>query len=466
MDKQEAYQEAEIKALWGQGQPERRLPLAKNYLLGLVLESLRRQHRGKTLSRYLREQADYIELLFQKGQIDLAMRWLQRTRKKAEKVGETVVQLELIQWEKRLIRSKAGNQIGEKLERLADAELACSTLIHQETILKGIRDKLYGLIVQRVDPGSQEAQAKINQWVNHSLLLQPPDSLSPEAKLAYHFVHVYHNQMLDNYALVLDQYRAMVTLWENWPEKQKWESQRYITTLYLYLDGCYQSGKTDEFERVLPVIQSFKPKEKKDQAFQFSLVNQARFRYYLNASKFKEASYMETEIKSGLNKYKKHLNPSIVLSFYYNLVILFFILGSYAKAIHWLNHIIHHKSRDTRQDLQAGARILQLICHFETGDLDTFHSLLPAAKRFLIQRLNAPDFVQVFTKGLSHLSQLSSNPTKPAWKTFRKDLLEVMQKMPTPVICKIELRAWLDAHCEGTNLEKSLSQLLAKEENG
>lgn len=437
--------------------PPRRLALAKNYLQQMVLQSLRRQHRGKSLSMYFREQLDYIELLFQKGQSDLCLRWITRTKKKAFQMNENLVVLDLIRWEKRLRRSQAGKLLGERLLALVKEEMDCLEELSRETTLQGLRDQLFGMIVQRANPRLPAIRLRLEEIAQHPLVAGSPLKLGHEAALAWHFIHVYVLQMRAIYDQVLPHYRAMFEIWENCPGKKRWEAQRYINTLYLYLDNCLASAKIEEFETIFSRIQDFQPREPKGQALKFHFLMHLRLRFYLNTRSFESAMALENEIQAGLKKHQKYINPNVALGFYYNLAVTAFILENFSAAVRWVNRIVHHQQISVRQDLQSLSRILLLIFHFELGNTDLLPTLIPSSKRYLARRPEADTFANSLFKWLNKLSRTPEPERKPIWLEFRKDIHAVMTQLEVDLICREEILSWLESRCKGQSIREVLA---------
>ena len=74
-----------------------------------------------------------------------------------------------------------------------------------------------------------------------------------------------------------------------------------------------------------------------------------------------------------------------ILVFHYRIACLYFSVGNYDQAVHYLNLIINRKNPDYRADIQCFARILALISHFELGNVTLVEYQMKSVYRFLLK---------------------------------------------------------------------------------
>ncbi|MBA3704827.1 MAG: hypothetical protein H0W84_02685 [Bacteroidetes bacterium] len=74
---------------------------------------------------------------------------------------------------------------------------------------------------------------------------------------------------------------------------------------------------------------------------------------------------MISKIEEGLEKFKDKIIKQHIFNFYLNISHTYFAVEDYSKALLWINKLFALKEINTRQDIQALARIYNLIIHFE-----------------------------------------------------------------------------------------------------
>src|SRR5678816_4155835 len=97
---------------------------------------------------------------------------------------------------------------------------------------------------------------------------------------------------------------------------------------------------------------------------------------------FKEGLGLVPYINDKLKQYSIYLDRHRVLVFYYKIASLYFGSGDYENTIVYLNKIINWKV-DLRNDLQAYARLLHLIAHYELGNFNLLEYLVKSVYRFM-----------------------------------------------------------------------------------
>jgi hypothetical protein len=62
------------------------------------------------------------------------------------------------------------------------------------------------------------------------------------------------------------------------------------------------------------------------------------------------------------------------------------IREDFSKALFWINKFLNHPRTNIRTDLQAGARLLNLVIHYELGNFDLIEYNLKSAYRFIYKQ--------------------------------------------------------------------------------
>ncbi|HLP51484.1 MAG TPA: hypothetical protein VK154_11405, partial [Chitinophagales bacterium] len=81
-----------------------------------------------------------------------------------------------------------------------------------------------------------------------------------------------------------------------------------------------------------------------------------------------------------------------------------FVAGNYSEALDWVNRILNEKMTDAREDLNAAARILYLLIHYELGNDILLESIITSTKNSLKYKRRLFKAEQII---LTHLARLN-----------------------------------------------------------
>lgn len=103
---------------------------------------------------------------------------------------------------------------------------------------------------------------------------------------------------------------------------------------------------------------------------------------YSMAGYFKEALETADEVIKWLDKYHGKINKSEELKVIYAIAYVYFGAGDYNKALFWVNKILNDNS-NFRQDYKVFAKIMNLIIHYELGNIDLLEYNIKSVLRYL-----------------------------------------------------------------------------------
>jgi hypothetical protein len=152
------------------------------------------------------------------------------------------------------------------------------------------------------------------------------------------------------------------------PEMIKEEGQLYKTTLANYLTRAHAYQDYSRFEEKLAILKKLPADNFYAEGEVFQNVYFVEHLYYINASRFEQAEALVPIIEQGLITYARKINRSRVLSFTYNIMVMYFLMHRFKEARIWSERLLDEKS-DIRQDMQTANRILYPIICYELGNV-------------------------------------------------------------------------------------------------
>jgi len=138
---------------------------------------------------------------------------------------------------------------------------------------------------------------------------------------------------------------------------------------------------------------------------------------------------------------------------------MYFGAADYQKVVFWLNKIINMKDVDLRSDIHSFARILNLISHYELGNIDLIDYYIRSTYRFLIKKNDLHLFQKIIMKFLRKLSSITQDQLTDAFKELREQLLPLNEKFyeRRPFIY-FDIISWLESRIENRPIQDIIQE--------
>ena len=123
--------------------------------------------------------------------------------------------------------------------------------------------------------------------------------------------------------------------------------------------------------------------------------------------------------------------------------------------------VLNNNENMLRQDIFTFAQLVNLIIHFELGNLDLLEYTIKSVKRFVTKKESNHQFENVFLKGMRKLIK-AKNPDDltSIIENFRAELTKVLEDPYEKVALEyFDFTAWLDTKL----LKKTYSELIQEQ---
>jgi hypothetical protein len=206
----------------------------------------------------------------------------------------------------------------------------------------------------------------------------------------------------------------------------------------------------EKFEAMLAVFEKFAESD----VVKRNTNNSIQVFLYLYTSKinrhfmygtFKEGLELVPYINEKLKEYSIYLDRHRVLVFYYKIASLYFGSGDYENTIVYLNKIINWKV-DLRSDLQAYARLLHLIAHYELGNFNLLEYLVKSVYRFMAKMENLGPVEEDVFRFLQRSFSLTPNQLKPEFEKLLGRLKKYENdRLASRAFAYLDIISWLES---------------------
>lgn len=433
------------------------LPNMKAHLYKQILVSIRLLEVQHSLHMQLHEQLDFARILYNKGLYQQSSKLLDKAADLALQSEQYTVALDFIELQKKIDTQNTTRGMiskSEKLNRLADTLCDRITRISE---LANIATQLYGLYLQL---GYTRTQKDINLIIHvYGQRLSKYENL-PEDKLSFterfylYQAYAWYHYILHNMLLCYKNVRHWITLFDEHPQMKRLMFDAYMRGYSRLLDSLFllRSYKRfaqtlNTFEHEIAGIENVGDNSRMI-ALQIHYTHQINKSFYEGA--FNEGIKIIPEVEAFIQRYQNHLDIHHRMLLYYKIACLYFGNGDYDACTNYLKRIISTRDPLIRRDLQCYARILNLICSYESGSDYNIDYQIRAVYVFL-DKMN--DLQQVQKEMMHFLKRLNSVYASDLKEAFRKlyETLKPYEHHPYErrTFYYLDVLSWLQSKVEG-----------------
>jgi hypothetical protein len=388
LDKKSEYDEAvvlkKIPAL-----KKEQLPNLKAHLYRQLLTSLRLLSKNRSEDIALREAIDYARVLYDKGLYRPSLEILAKAKDRALTGQFKAIALEIIEFEKLIEGQYITRSIEGRARELAEQATALNREIALTHQFSNLSLEMYGLYLQIGFARNREDHERVKAFFGSRLPETTFYELDFLGKVFYCQAHVWLYHICQEFAHCYRHAQKWVSLFEAAPAMQGLHPALYLKGIHNLLSALFNSLHDRRFEEVWQQLNAFPQRVH----FSHNRNLEGLFRLYHNIHLI-NLHYLQGDYTQGvriipelcdlLSRNPYNWDQNRILQFHYRIACLYFGNGDYGPAIDFLNKIINQKTGDYRNDIHCFARILNLIAHYELGNMDLVEHLAKSVYRFLL----------------------------------------------------------------------------------
>lgn len=415
------------------------LPAAKRHLMELILRSLRMFHEGKSVDRKIRQTLDELDILYERGLYKNCIRRIQKAKEVAQGHDRLSLMLELLRWERRLLKKIGRADLSNGLQLLDIEEVDCQSRLENEMQLIRMHDTCFGSGPEErlVLPVASQNETFDAQLARNNLLAMQAhrDGREKESQ---------------------QQYKICLEIWEAHPQQLNAYPARYFGALKNYLASCHRVCEYDDYDDQLKRIRVFPGINSESASLIDPLVGNMELVYRLNRGQYDAALCVASALEQRMKARKTKglaLNRNIIE---YNLAVTYFLLNHPSESLRNLDEIIR-RGRPFKQRREYNlARLWELIVHLELGNADLLPSLLRSMKRHFQKYPPLPIFHSILMPKLSELQRKKSlQAQKEVYLTMYEELIMLPDETG-----RTELLHWTKSRIEGIPIRNLLTKVL------
>lgn len=462
IEKQEYYDEEEIKETFKNETFIKHLPSEKSHLYKLILKSLRGFHADNSISSILKQEIKNIEILYNKALFKECRKFLKRAKIKAKEYEKFYYWFELISWEKRLIEEEYEQGIFSfNLEQLIQEELEVIEKLRNLAEYQMIFSQINAIFRTGLHNKPKEELTTVEAIANHHLIKGKNTALSSRAATICYYIQGICNATQRNYPVALVKFSRTLEILDNNPKIKTDLAKRYVSTLKNLIFCNIDANNLVEAQRLIDLLKSlsgtsgFNSLDVQLKIFTFSSNTQTIV--YDHLGEFQKAKATILEMEKGLETYKHQINKEQKVLFYYNIAYVYFGLGEHKNALKWINKVINDNERKLRQDIYTYGEILNLLIHYELGNYDLLEYISKTAKRQFQKAKLKKGIETEFVKFVVSLTKKSVDDAELLFKKFQTRLQNELNTPDNSIMLEyIDVKSWIDSKVNKVSFEEAV----------
>ena len=463
IERQKEYDEEGIKRMFKNETFIKHFPSEKNHLYKLILKSLRNYHSDNSISSVLRQEIKNIEILYKKALYKECNKFVSRAKKLAIANEKFYYWFELINWEKTLL---------EEAYESGQFDKDLDALIKEETdVIERLRNLAeYQILYSRINyvfrSGGFARNAKekeiVSEIANNHLIIGKNTALSDRAASICYYVKGLCASTNRQYKESFLHFLRVKEILDNNKNVKADLAKRYIRTLshllYCYIDdGTYEKATSlIEQMRNLTKEKGFNTIDVQVKIFTASYIGEMML--YDKTGEYDKALSIMDDVIDGMESYGDKINKEQEVVFAYNIAYVYFGAEQYNKALFWINKVLNDNEQTLRQDIYSFSRLLNLVIHYELGNLDLLEYIIKSTFRYLNKREKDYTVENAILKHMKKLARSTGEEEKKEqFRLMQEDMETLFENDNERVVLDyFDFQSWVESKLQGKGFAETV----------
>ncbi|MFQ5335048.1 MAG: hypothetical protein ACE5DN_03130, partial [Flavobacteriales bacterium] len=403
---------------------KQQFPVIKNYLYNMILKSLDAYHSGSSIDHKLTTLLHHAEILYNRGLFDQSVKILNKAEKPAEKYERFSVLMEIMNWKFRIIKTASFHKISEKeIDSLYQEKKGIAEKIENYQEFGWLHTKLMSKVLKKgwFARNPEEISRDYDPILKHSLFKSEGNAITYRSKIFYYVsksIYYYlQGRAEDSYAYS----SKLLQLFESNPEIAQSYPDDYISG---YVNAIFSTMAMNRYAEALQYIKKMQEFEPASVILHARILSASLPELVIYNSSGRSAEVLDIlpQFTSRIEKYKHMMSKQEVFYFYYNFACLYFKFHRYREASHYLFNIINDTEVGFLPDIQANARRLTLMVHFELDTVELLPYVLRSTYRFLLQSRRLYKFESAIISFIKKLPGVDGRTLGGLFKELQEEL--------------------------------------------
>ena len=465
IEKQKNYNEQAIRKHFIGERFLNQLTFTKNYLYNLIMDSLKLYHENDSIENSIRSDLSKIELLFNKELFVQANIIVKKIKKLAIQHEKFVLLLTIIYWEELcMARINEAEMMLRVSEDNIKERIKIFNFIKQHALLNQVVQKILFQLSKIGTIRSMDDLKPIQQIMNKEVF-QSNDfkNLSKRGESYIYYIYSTYYWVSKEYSKTLEYTKLLISQLEQDSEQITENPYNYISALNNIMLIALATKDYALFNQYKAIFDKAKYLKKLTNFRTLALSIRVNI-INLEISKLhQEAKFLDAKKLINTTEWEPYFNNNklsrLALNAKYNIAYNAFILEDFDTAIHWINEINASPIKNTREDLYSYTRLLEIICHYEIGNMFLLESKAISYYRYLRNKDRLFEFEKLSIALIKKLFQIGiTNQTTitAIFKNFHSKFKKIFNNpFEKEVLQHFDLLCWLESKINNETFSKA-----------
>lgn len=455
---QKKYSEDAILKKFADESFSKQLHVTKNHLYEAILKSMRAYNIEKSLDHKLKGMLHDVQFLFDKRLVHQAKTILKRVKNLSEEYEKYTTQLEVLDWEAKILASQFYvGSIEKDIDNISDKYYEILEKLQNSREYNDLQSKMFNNYYKEGIERKNENYKTNDQIINQFILKDENRALSFKARCCFYNIHSIYYKINNNWEKAYEYRKKLLQLFEESERISPEDMNMHFAAINNLLPVSLHSGNYKEVADLLLKMRNITvkyPKVKVSEDIEmkiFTHSNIAELSLYVRIGETEKGQKLIETITPFIDENERKIRKFPLLHLYYNIAYFYFSIGKYSQSIQWMNKILNDNSLKSVEDIHASSHILTMILQYEQGRDELLSYLARSTHRYLNKLEGLYDFETIL------LSFLKKNSTTKNKKDLHKNFVKLREQLAQTryepgernALSTIDLLAWVDSKIEG-----------------
>jgi len=469
IDKMQIYDHKALIKAMSERSNAKMISTLKVQLNDLIMKSLRQNSSSYNYTLKLRQDIDYIEILFQKGLYPQAKKLLEKTVEFARMKEDYLAldQLSILEYNIALKQSNKedlDHYVNITYPEVREARKTNDTLADFEFLSVKMRICLLeGATMER-----SETLQRLEDIISHPLMNVDITTYPKRCQLDFHAIWGHYHFVFDHpEEMYFHRKRVLEIMKDVDFEKRKWLTHARFLLVGLSTYKMFAAFDR-ELEEINKTIRSI-PAQSRTQSFSDELdhtLNNIKLNRDMDAGDYSNTQHYISELETKYGDSSLQIDDNLRMVFFFNFIYAHLANKNYKKALFWSNEILNSpQMRDIRADAHGYVRMKLICINYGLEHYDMIRHLVKSAQRYLKKRDLENSVTSAFLRfANNHLTE----PYSARKEECFDQIISEIEVLSLEESGKISLEyfnslSWLRSIRNGTSMEIEEKKFFGKE---
>ena len=423
-----------------------------------VLTCLRLINRTKITEIDVREQIDFAKILYEKGLYKSCLELLDKAKKMALSINYETLALSILYFEKKIESQHVTGSMAITAEKLAWQSNDILEEIRLTNSLSNLSLLLYGRYLKHGYVKNEDDYHQLDAFFKNHIPQYDISNLKFYQKIYLYQCHVWFYNMTQDFPLYYKYAKRWVDVFENEDTLKLESTPIFMKGVHNLLNALFMSRKRLKYNEAFEYYKKFDI-YKKVNPTRNEISNYYLFYHIHNLNRilinglYGHKSVDLIEIESLIKENPYNWDTNRILSFQYKIACIYFGQNDLDNCISCLNAITIKRLPAFREDIQCFASILNLIAHFDLGNIELVNYKLRSLYRFLSKMKDLEKVQLEIIRFLRRTPKMEATTMKAEFKDLRDKLVVISkEKYEKRPFLYLDIISWLEAKMEDTTI--------------